>query len=77
MDETINYNKLSITNKNGREVIGFDKYMGLDKFARQVFYGNISLKEAEKLQDDGIKNKIIKKVQAKDTREKGFTKSNS
>ena len=39
MDKTTNYDKLSITNNSGKEVIGFDKYMRLDKFARQVFYG--------------------------------------
>ena len=51
MDETINYDKLPIIDKNGKEIIGFAKYMNLDAFARKNFYGSISLKKAEKLQD--------------------------
>ena len=62
MDKTTNYDKLPITNNNGKEVIGFDKYMRLDKFARQVFYGSISLKEAAKMRDEmELKIKEVKK----------------
>ena len=77
MDKTINYDKLSITDKNNREVIGFAKYMDFDAFARKKFYRSISRKEAEKMQDEmGLKIKKSKKVQSKDTREKGFIKNN-
>ena len=47
MDKTINYDKFSTTDKNGREVVGFNEYMGLDLFARTIFDGSISLKKAE------------------------------
>ena len=45
MDKTINYDKFSTTDKNGREVVGFGEYMGLDLFARTIFDGIISLKK--------------------------------
>ena len=44
---------MSITDKNVKEVIGFAKYVGLDNFPREIFYGGIiSLKEAEELLDE-------------------------
>ena len=49
IDETINYDELSIADKDDEEVIGFAKYMGLDKFAREVFSGSISLKKPEEM----------------------------
>ena len=49
--EKIDYDKFSITDKNGKKVISFVKCMNLDIFARRIFYGSISLKEAEEMQD--------------------------
>ena len=43
---------MSIVDKNDKEVIGFAKDMNLDLFARRIFYGSISLKTAEKIQDE-------------------------
>ena len=78
LDKTIMYDKLSITDKNSGQIIGLTKYIALDLFARRIFYGNISLKEAEKLQDKMESEiKKIRKVQSKDTREKRLTKNNS
>ena len=37
IDETINYDKLSITEKNGKEVIGFADYMNLDCLLEEFF----------------------------------------
>ena len=37
IDETVNYDKLSIIDKNYREIIGFAKYMDLDAFPRKKF----------------------------------------
>ena len=36
--------------KNHKEVIGFADYMNLNLFVRQIFYGGISLKNAEEMQ---------------------------
>ena len=37
IDETINYDKLSITDKYNKEVIRFFKYMGLGLFEKKKF----------------------------------------
>ena len=42
---------MSITDRNGKEVIGFADYMGLDLFARGIFFDDISLKKVEEMQD--------------------------
>ena len=52
IDETVNYDKLSIVDKNDKKVIGFAKYINLDLFPKRIFYGSISLKRAEKIQDE-------------------------
>ena len=51
LDEAINYDKLPIVDKNNKEVTGFAKDMDLDLFAKRTFYGSISLKKAETMQD--------------------------
>ena len=50
IDEKINYDKLSMTDKNGKEIIRFAEfeYMNLNFFARRIFYGSISLKKQKK-----------------------------
>ena len=50
IDEKINFDKLSITDKNDKEIIGFAEfeYMNLNFFARRIFYGSISLKKQKK-----------------------------
>ena len=44
IDKTINYDKMSIVDKSGKEVIGFAKYMDLDLFARRIFWQHFTKK---------------------------------